>query len=216
MVGPAQDDTATTPLAYAHARAAHTHDYLKDGVLAALRGEHGVRDVLDAGCGNGAFAGVLRREGFDVWACDASPSGVEVAREHVPDVRFAVASVYDDLLAPFGRTTPFDAITSLEVIEHLYSPRAFLDRVHGALRPGGLLVLSTPYHGYLKNLALALSNRLDAHFSVLWDGGHIKFWSRRTLSAVLEERGFEPCGFRGAGRLPYLWKSMVLTARRRP
>ena len=47
-----------------------------------------------------------------------------------------------------------------------------------------------PHHGNLKNCAFALSGKLDAHFSALWDGGHIKFWSRRTLTALLQEAGF--------------------------
>ena len=76
------------------------------------------------------------------------------------------------------------------------------------------MVLSTPYHGYLKNLALALSGRLDAHFGALRDGGHIKFFSWPTLQVLLEEAGFVDLRFRGAGRVPFLWKSMVVSARR--
>jgi len=62
-------------------------------------------------------------------------------------------------------------------------------------------------------LALALSGRLDAHFTVLWDGGHIKFFSRRTLEQMLREQGFVATDFAGAGRWPYLWKSMLVKAR---
>jgi len=68
----------------------------------------------------------------------------------------------------------------------------------------------------LKNLALAATGKLDGHFTVLWDGGHIKFFSRRTLTTLLEQEGFHVVEFRGAGRWPYLWKSMVLAARRCP
>ena len=77
----------------------------------------------------------------------------------------------------------------------------------------GTLIITTPYHGYFKNLALAAAGKLDGHFTVLWDGGHIKFFSRRTLTALLELEGFEVTAFCGAGRWPYLWKSMVLAAR---
>ncbi len=73
--------------------------------------------------------------------------------------------------------------------------------------------MSTPYHGYLKNLALAATGKLDAHFTVLRDGGHIKFFSRRTLEQMLREQGFEVAGFAGAGRWPWLWKSMLVKAR---
>jgi 2-polyprenyl-3-methyl-5-hydroxy-6-metoxy-1,4-benzoquinol methylase len=104
---------------------------------------------------------------------------------------------------------------AIEVIEHLYSPRDYFDFCKRILQKsgGGKLIVSTPYHGYLKNVALSISGHMDKHFTVLWDGGHIKFWSKKTLSSVLVERGFTDLNFIGCGRLPYLWKSMIMTAR---
>ena len=75
------------------------------------------------------------------------------------------------------------------------------------------MIISTPYHGYIKNLALAVTGKLDDHFTALWDGGHIKFWSVKTLSRLLEEHGFLVVEFKGSGRTPYLWKSMLLRAK---
>jgi 2-polyprenyl-6-hydroxyphenyl methylase/3-demethylubiquinone-9 3-methyltransferase len=66
----------------------------------------------------------------------------------------------------------------------------------------------------LKNLALSIANKWDFHHTPLWHGGHIKFWSRKTLSQLLTEGGFEVVGFHGVGRLPLLWKSMVIVARK--
>jgi hypothetical protein len=43
------------------------------------------------------------------------------------------------------------------------------------------------------------------------DGGHIKLWSRWTLSKLLAAMGFEIIQFRGAGRLPYLWMTMGMS-----
>ena len=60
---------------------------------------------------------------------------------------------------------------------------------------------------------LALTGHMDVHFTALWDGGHVKFFSRSTLEKLLVERGFLIERFEGAGRLPYLWKSMVIVAR---
>ena len=82
------------------------------------------------------------------------------------------------------------------------------------VRDGGHLIVTTPYHGYLKNLSLALLDRWDSHHAPLWEGGHIKFWSRATLTELLERGGFRVAGFSGAGRIPPLWKSMVLVARK--
>jgi hypothetical protein len=82
------------------------------------------------------------------------------------------------------------------------------------LRPGGRFICSTPYHGYLKNLALALCNRWDQHANPLWRGGHIKFWSRKTLSQLLTDVGFVNLRFSGAGRISYLWMTMLMAADR--
>jgi 2-polyprenyl-6-hydroxyphenyl methylase/3-demethylubiquinone-9 3-methyltransferase len=53
---------------------------------------------------------------------------------------------------------------------------------------------------------------MDRHFTVLWDHGHIKFWSRKTLTQALQETGFTDIEFAGSGRIPYVWNSMVLKA----
>jgi 2-polyprenyl-6-hydroxyphenyl methylase/3-demethylubiquinone-9 3-methyltransferase len=68
--------------------------------------------------------------------------------------------------------------------------------------------------GYLKNLALAVSGKMDAHFTALWDHGHIKFWSMKTLRLLLEEVGFTNIRFHRVGRIPPLAKSMFAIARR--
>jgi hypothetical protein len=54
---------------------------------------------------------------------------------------------------------------------------------------------------------------MDFHFTALWEGGHIKFWSRKTITQLLEEFGFQVIGFHGCGRVPYLWKSMLIHAK---
>jgi 2-polyprenyl-3-methyl-5-hydroxy-6-metoxy-1,4-benzoquinol methylase len=194
-----------------------SHDYLQPVVLSALRsvvpaGARAAR-VFDAGCGNGALLRKLQLSGYEVSGCDASESGVAQARKLCGDeVRVERLSVYEDLSGTFGGQ--WDVVISTEVIEHLYAPRDFIQQAHRLLAPGGTLILSTPYHGYLKNLALAATGALDHHFTALWDGGHIKFWSYRTLKQLLAEFGFDRFSFFGAGRLPWLWKSMVVVARK--
>ena len=198
-------------LEYSAPGPSHTAAYLERPLLEEL-GPLSGRKLLDIGCGNGAVCASLAQRGAQVVGIDLSATGVALARERYPELEWAVMSAYDDLRS--GLRREFDLVVGLEVIEHLFDPRLFLHRVFQVLRPGGLLVLSTPYHGYLKNVALALAGRLDAHFTVLWDGGHIKFFSWHTLRVRLEETGFGDLRFRGAGRFPYLWKSMVVSARR--
>ena len=68
-------------------------------------------------------------------------------------------------------------------------------------------------HGYLKNLALAICGGMDRHYTALWDGGHIKFWSKGTITKLLSEQGFQLDEFTGCGRLPYFWKSMIIRSK---
>ncbi len=75
-------------------------------------------------------------------------------------------------------------------------------------------MISTPYHSYLKNLVLAVTGMMDAHFTVLWDHGHIKFWSMPTLTKLLKEAGFNAVRFERVGRVPILAKSMIAVATR--
>jgi 2-polyprenyl-3-methyl-5-hydroxy-6-metoxy-1,4-benzoquinol methylase len=107
----------------------------------------------------------------------------------------------------------FDAVISTEGIEHLYSPHLLPQFASGILKPSGVLIITTPYHGFWKNLALSLFNKWDSHHTPLWHGGHVKFWSKATLSLLLEDSGYEVVEFSGVGRVPYLWKSMLLIAK---
>lgn len=165
--------------------------------------------VLDIGCGAGGLCGVFLRSGCQVVGIDPSQTGIAVARRTFPRARFEVRGVNDVSLPALGEAA-FDLVVSIEVIEHLYMPRKLLAAAFDVLKPGGKLVITTPYHGYLKNLALAACNRWDGHLSALWDGGHIKFFSRATLSALFDEAGFRDLRFRGIGRAPYLWRSMAI------
>jgi 2-polyprenyl-6-hydroxyphenyl methylase/3-demethylubiquinone-9 3-methyltransferase len=180
---------------------------------ACLSEQQGSARILDLGCGNGALAEQLLHWGFEVVGVDPSQSGIRQASARCPGLEFHQASAEACELAALG-LSGFDIVVSTEVVEHCYAPRLWAGAALSVLRPGGILICSTPYHGYLKNLALALSGKLDSHFTALWDGGHIKFWSRGTLTTLLQEEGFEVLEFRGAGRLPWLWKSMLIAARK--
>lgn len=208
--------SADTPAGYhyADATASHTNAYLMPHVRAALAGRAwpaGPRRVFDLGCGNGAVAAELTAAGYTVSGVDPSEDGIRLARKHRPDLDLHPGSAYDDLAGRFGR---FPAVVSLEVVEHLYYPRKFARTVFDLLDPGGTAVVSTPYHGYLKNLALAVTGKLDAHFTALWDYGHIKFWSPRTLTSLLAEAGLTVERVVRVGRVPVLAKSMILVARK--
>lgn len=176
----------------------------------------GARRVLDLGCGNGDLCGQLAAAGYDVVGVELDADGVRIAHQAHPQIPFHNYGVHDDPQLVLRREGErlFDAVVSTEVIEHLYAPHLLPAYASSLLVDNGHLILSTPYHGYVKNLMLSLFNHWDQHHTPLWHGGHIKFWSAATLSRLLQDNHFHVTDFRGAGRLPYLWKSMVITARR--
>lgn len=191
------------------------HDYLLPGVLRAIDRLYGDRRVriLDLGCGNGFVASRLAELGHDVTGIDAATDGIKIARATYPWVNFQRGSIYEREW-PSVTDDSFDCVISLEVVEHLLYPKDLFEKSYRVMRSGGHLILSTPYHGYLKNLALSLVNGWDKHFDVTWDGGHVKFFSRKTIQLMAVEAGFKNLRIFGVGRLPGLWKSMFLLAQK--
>jgi 2-polyprenyl-6-hydroxyphenyl methylase/3-demethylubiquinone-9 3-methyltransferase len=150
---------------------------------------------------------MLASEGYSVTGVDPSVSGIEIAKRHEgPELRFEVGSTADDLAGKFGR---FPVVVSLEVIEHCPSAREFMRSFASLLAPGGVGLISTPFHGYLKNLALVASGRFDRHFDPLWENGHLKFFTESKLRQLFQETGFSRNELHRVGRIPILAKSTL-------
>lgn len=195
---------------FADARASHMHEHFMPHLLAFAGPLRPGMRILDVGCGNGVTCAEFLKHGCKVVGVDLSEQGIEWARKTMPEGRFEVMVAGKDVLNRLGEA-PFDIVISTEVVEHLYAPRDWAAGCYAALKPGGRFICTTPYHGYLKNLVLSVLGKWESHADPLWDGGHIKLWSRRTLSQLLAGAGFESIQFKGAGRLPFLWMTMVMS-----
>ena len=173
-----------------------------------------VAQVLDVGCGDGNFSESLSDCGFTVYGFDLEPSGVMKAQARQKG-QFTLGDIYCDYKNLFMEAAEFDAVISVEVIEHLYDPKKFLYNCNKVLPVNGLLLITTPYWGYLKNILLSVFNKMDGLFTVHWDGGHIKHFSHKSLSTMVENYGFEEIYFKGAGRkIPFLWSGMLVVFRK--
>jgi ubiquinone/menaquinone biosynthesis C-methylase UbiE len=144
--------------------------------------------ALDLGCGDGAFAAVLLDAGCEVTMADVAGEALRRARARAPGAE-AVALVEGAPL-PFGEDA-FDVVWAGEVLEHVADVVGLLAEVRRVLRWGGRLLATTPWHG---RLVVAT----DAHFDPRAD--HLRFFSARTLRAVLADAGFASVDVRRAGR----------------
>lgn len=170
--------------------------------------------ILDIGCGNGLLCHQLKQAGYDVVGVEYDQTGVDVARTTYPGIPFYRFGVQDDPADLLAQEDPFDMVVSTEVVEHLFAPHLLVTYSAAVLNPKGIVLLSTPYHGYWKNLLITLFNKWDHHHMPLWHGGHIKFWSRVSLGTLLNENGFTFIDFQGIGRFSPFWKSMILVGRK--
>lgn len=207
-----QTETPAYEYRYESSRLPHTHAYISKPLLSMLPKPKGYEKlrVLDLGCGNGSLSNLIAQQGYEVIGMEESPSGVEIAQRNFSGCHFIQGSIYSPPRIYLDNS--FDAVISVEVIEHLFYPKELPRLAKKCLKPGGKLIVTTPYHGYFKNLVLALLGRMDNHHTVLWDGGHIKFFSVKTLSQLLKAEGYTDLHFQFAGRAPYLWKSMLCSA----
>jgi 2-polyprenyl-3-methyl-5-hydroxy-6-metoxy-1,4-benzoquinol methylase len=166
--------------------------------------------VLDVGCGEGRFAAHLARTGARV-------VGIDVAEEPLRRGRSRHAEL-DLRLVPVAGGWPledasFDVVWAGEVIEHVADTAGWLSEIRRVLRPQGRLLVSTPNHGALTRLAMAVRPRtFEAHFDPLSD--HLRFYTRRSLAQLLAEFRFEEIRISATGGPPGARRVLLASALR--
>jgi 2-polyprenyl-6-hydroxyphenyl methylase/3-demethylubiquinone-9 3-methyltransferase len=164
--------------------------------------------VLDAGCGNGEFLLFLSELGYKVSGFELSPAATLKARAIVPDARLATGSLERGM--PFAPGF-FAAVWCSEVLEHLFDVHTAMSELNRVLVPGGLLALTVPYHGLIKNVMIALAG-FERHYNPYLS--HVRFFTRKTLGICLANSGFSVCSWDGVGRHWPVWMSQFVVARK--
>ena len=144
--------------------------------------------ALDVGCGAGLLCEPLARLGAEVTGIDAAAENIAVARDH------AAAGGLDITYRHTGiegvRDAGFDLVTSLEVIEHVRDPAAFVAGLAGALADDGLMVLSTPNRTHFSKMAMI---HIGEGLGRIPAGTHDwdKFLTPQELTALLTDAGLK-------------------------
>gem|GEM_PF-715421 len=162
--------------------------------------------VLDVGCGRGEFVKLFAEMGYAAEGIDISEVGISYARTQHPDCTFHCGPVEGMLPERKGM---YDFVFSSEVIEHLFDVGTYLEAINRLLKPGGLFIITTPYHGLLKNISVDLLN-YTKHYDPL--GQHIRFFDTKGMRMCLEKWGFAPKVWTGYGRPWPFWKSFFVVS----
>lgn len=155
--------------------------------------DHGFRPLagkraLDVGCGAGLLAEPLARLGASVTGLDAAPENIAVAVAHAQGQGLAI----DYRATPVEQVgdSGYDLVTSMEVIEHVADPAAFVRALAAKLAPDGLMILSTPNRTPMSRLAMIT---IGESIGGIPKGTHdwSKFITPDELTALLEDAGLE-------------------------
>lgn len=154
--------------------------------------------LLDVGCATGEFLLAARARGWQVYGVESSPIGAATAAR-VPGSQIHCGTL-DTADYPDGY---FDVVTMWDVIEHLQSPRQYLQRIASILRPGGLLSITTPN---IRSLSFWL---LGVHWSEIGPNDHLYYFTPRTMARLLDECGFSVYTMHTMAVEPVVWRQWL-------
>lgn len=145
--------------------------------------------VLEVGCGDGATGRLAREAG----KCDRYvgvelfPDAAEKARRHLHEV---IVGDVETVALPWAPAS-FDALILSEVLEHLISPELALARLAPLVRPGGVVLASSPNVSHWRVVRELLAGRFELADSGVFDRTHMRWFTPRSFRELFEDAGFE-------------------------
>jgi len=152
--------------------------------------------LLDVGCGDGAFVALVKSKYREVYGVDLSAEAVQRAKGK--GVKVFQVNLNSEPL-PFEPDC-FDAVTCLDVIEHVFDPRALTGEIYRVLKPGGEGFITFPNIRFLRHLqSLVLTGRFPRTSGdpSLYEGGHLHYFTSKDMELLLENAGFKVVAKRG-------------------
>jgi 2-polyprenyl-3-methyl-5-hydroxy-6-metoxy-1,4-benzoquinol methylase len=145
--------------------------------------------LLDIGCGEGTLGRMLRERGArHLTGVDLAAGALELAQAHY-DTTLQANIEREHLAARLGGAQ-FDAIVALEVLEHLFAPRAALAQFHELLAPGGAIIVSFPNSAWWRYRLELLRGRFPEEYHVFDAVEHLQQFTLPSFTRLLVQAGF--------------------------
>jgi len=145
--------------------------------------------LLDIGCGDGTLGYFAMRSYKEVWGIDISDNALKIAKKR--GLKTQKVNLNDENL--LFEDNYFDAVTCLDVIEHVFEPIVLINEIHRVLKMNGLLVISTPnirYWRHLFDLVVKGKFPKTSNSTEHYDGGHLHYFTYSDIEKLLKTKGF--------------------------
>lgn len=167
--------------------------------------------ILDYGCGAGIVLEIMSEINPKCFyiGVDISQEIIKLDKKRLPQFKFL--KINEEKKLPF-KDNFFDFVISTDVIEHIYNTPFLFGELSRILKPGGKILLTTPYHGFFKNLAIILTNNFELIFDPL--KAHIRFFTKKSMTYCLKKVDLIPQKYEYYGRFYPLSNGMLVLAKK--
>lgn len=148
----------------------------------------GTAEILEIGCGNGATGALALSEG-----CCKRYVGVELLERVADEAREVLSDVITgnvETLSFDWQPASFDAIILSEVLEHLVEPGETLKKLALYVRPGGMLLASSPNISHWRVIRELVNGRFNLADQGVFDRTHLRWFTPATFAGMFESAGF--------------------------
>jgi 2-polyprenyl-6-hydroxyphenyl methylase/3-demethylubiquinone-9 3-methyltransferase len=158
------------------------------------------QSILDCGCGAGLLSEAMAQKGAHVTGLDLSEDVIKVAKEHTKESKLSIDYQCESMEAMAeSKPEAFDGITCMELLEHVEDPVGLLKACYTALKPGGLLFLSTINRtapAFLKTIIgaeylLGLLPKGTHHYRQFIKPSELAAWLREAGFVIGDRQGIE-------------------------
>lgn len=173
-------------------------EYRRRHKLMAQAGLKGGERLLEIGCGAGQFIATCV-DSYEWYGVDVSRAGIDRARERLTTLapeRLTASPI--EQYQPSVGAGGFDAVLIFDTIEHVFDPSILLEKVANWLKPGGVVILSTP------DIGATMARISGKRWPFMTPPEHLSFFSHRSITASLERVGLKTSYCKSFGKFANL------------